>query len=65
MCTFRGRTHTFTYSGKGYKFYDGGKICEMTGYGKIGLLLDFSTGKARKYNFDSQEKLISEILRWK
>lgn len=65
MCCFRGRTHTFTYSGKGYKFYDGGKICEMTGYGKIGLLLDFSTGKARKYSFNSRDRVISEVLRWK
>jgi hypothetical protein len=65
MCAFKGRTHTFTYSGKGYKFYDGGTICEMTGYDEVGLLLDYSTGKSKKYTFDSQDRLISEILRWK
>lgn len=65
ICCFAGRTHTFTYSGSGYKFYDGGSICEMTGYGKIGLLLDYSTGKSKKYTFDSQDRLISEVLRWK
>jgi hypothetical protein len=65
MCAFKGRTHTFTYSGKGYKFYDGGSICEMTGYDEVGLLLDYSTGKSEKYTFDSQDRLISEILRWK
>jgi hypothetical protein len=65
ICCFQGRTHTFTYSGSGYKFYDGGSICEMTGYGKIGLLLDYSTGKSKKYTFDSQDRLISEVLRWR
>jgi hypothetical protein len=65
ICCFSGRTHTFTYSGSGYKFYDGGSICEMTGYGKIGLLLDYSTGKSKKYTFDSQDRIISEVLRWK
>lgn len=65
MCAFKGRTHTFTYSGKGYKFYDGGSICESTGYDEVGLLLDYSTGKSRKYTFDSQDRIISEILRWK
>jgi hypothetical protein len=65
MCAFKGRTHTFTYSGKGYQFYDGGSICESTGYDEVGLLLDYSTGKSKKYTFDSQDRIISEILRWK
>ena len=66
ICCFKGRTHTFTYSGKGYKFFDGGKIVEMTGYGKIGFLMDFSKGYSKKYgNFDSDKKVISEVLRWK
>ena len=59
ICCFKGRTHTFTYSGDGYKFYDGGTLTEMAGYDKIGFLLDYSKAV---YN---ENRYINEVLRWK
>lgn len=51
---FKGRTHTFVYSGIGYLVYDGGHAAN---YSKTGILVDYSKKNA-KYQ-------ISEILRWK
>lgn len=52
---YRGITHTSVYSGKGYKFYEGGGQC---GDYSNGVLLDYS----KNYYKD---KKIAEVLRWK
>ena len=59
IITFKGRTHTFVYSGVGYKCYDGGQAAEIKGYSKVGITVDYTTvGSYKKVP-------ISEILRWK
>jgi hypothetical protein len=58
ICAFQGKTHTFTYSGDGYKFYDGGTVVELAGYAKVGICIDYSSVKYYKDN------KIGEILRW-
>lgn len=59
IITFKGRTHTFVYSGEGYNFYDGGQAAENKGYSKVGILVDYT--KVSSY----KKVAISEILRWK
>lgn len=51
-------THTSTYSGSGYKFYEGGGQCVKDGSYPNGVLMDYSK------NYYKNKK-ISEILRWK
>jgi hypothetical protein len=58
ICTFENQTHTFTYSGIGYLFYDGGTVVSMQGYSNVGLLMDYSSVRYYK------NKTISEVLRW-
>lgn len=58
ICCFKGRTHTFTYSGEGYKFYDAGSLCQRAGYSKVGCCPDYTV---LKYN---EDRYINEILRW-
>lgn len=53
---FRGMTHTFVYSGSGYKCFDAGGAADKRGY-ENGILLDYSKVNAKK--------LISGVLRWK
>ena len=58
LCAFTGKTHAFTYGGQGYKFYDGGTVVQLAGYGKVGFKLDYSGVKYYKKN------TIGEVLRW-
>ena len=58
IVAYKGRTHTSVYSGKGYKFYEGGGSCVKDGHYPDGILVDYSK------NFYKDEE-ISEILRWK
>ena len=55
---YKNITHTSTYSGSGYKFYEGGGQCVKDGHYPDGILLDYS----KNYYKD---KKIAEILRWK
>lgn len=58
IITFKGCTHSVTYTGSGYKVYDGGSVTEKLGYSKTGIKVDYSEGYYKK-------KKISEICRWK
>jgi hypothetical protein len=58
ICAFKGKTHTFTYSGVGYKFFDGGSVVQKAGYSKVGFLMDYSKVSSYKKN------TIGEVLRW-
>lgn len=58
ICCFAGFTHTFTYTGKGYLFYDGGGAAESRGYKKVGMCIDYT--KVASY----KNRKISEVLRW-
>ena len=58
ICCFKNRTHTFTYSGVGYCFFDAGSLAQMSGYTNVGCRPDYS-----KITYYSDRK-ISEILRW-
>ena len=51
-------THTATYSGEGYFFYEGGGSCVKNGHYPNGIKLNYGE------NFYRNKK-ISEILRWK
>lgn len=55
---YKNITHTSTYSGSGYKFYEGGGQCVKDDHYPNGILLDYSK------NYYKNKK-ISEILRWK
>lgn len=50
-------THTFVYSGQGYKFYEGGGVCAKNDY-ENGILVDYA-----KTSYKNRK--IAEILRWK
>ena len=52
IIAYKGKTHTFVFSGERCKVYDGGHSAE---YPKVGVLVDYSSRKEK----------ISEILRWK
>lgn len=58
ICAFKNQTHTFTYTGVGYEFYDGGSVLENAGYSNVGLRFDYSKKSYYK------NKVISEVLRW-
>lgn len=51
-------THTATYSGNGYYFYEGGGSCVKNGHYPNGIKLNYAE------NFYRNKK-ISEVLRWK
>lgn len=53
---FENLTHTFVYSGSGYKFYEGGGACVKDGHYPAGILVDYS-----KNSYKS--RIISEVLR--
>ena len=59
ILVFEGRTHTVTYTGKGYLVFDGGSAAAARGYSKVGIVLDYSEVGAYK------NAKISGILRWK
>lgn len=55
----KNHTHTFAYTGKGCKMFDGGSRAERKGYSKVGIILDY-------YKIDFYDhKPISSVLRWK
>lgn len=57
ICCFKGLTHTFAYTGKGYKFFDGGHAA---------IKNDKYSGIVVNYNKNHfKKKKISNILRWK
>lgn len=58
ICCFKDITHTFTYSGTGYYFYDGGELAEKRGYSKHGIYMNYNVGYYK-------DKKISQVLRWK
>lgn len=58
IIAFKGGTHTFVYSGKGYKVYDGGHAALRAKY-KTGILMDYSKVLSQR------GRKISCICRWK
>lgn len=60
ICTFKDHTHTFTYTGYKYTFYDAGSHTQKLGYNKKGMRVSnyhtYSNYKNRK---------IGEVLRWR
>ena len=58
ILSFENCTHTVTYTGKGCLVYDGGHAAQSRGYGKVGILLDYSKVSPWK------NKKINQILRW-
>jgi len=50
---FKGKTHTFVYSGNGFFVYDGGRSAK---WAKDGILVDYSKHHAND--------IISEVIRW-
>lgn len=57
IITFKGKTHTVSYTGDGYNVFDGGSAAEKRGYAKVGIILNYAV-------VDKNYK-ISEIMRWK
>lgn len=58
IVAYKGHEHVSTYSGSGYKFYEGGGLCEKNKTYPNGVLLDYSK------NYWKSET-ISEVLRTK
>ena len=57
---FKGKTHTFVYSGKDYMVYEGGSSCVRDDHYPKGIMLNYGVGSYRL-----KQCKISEILRWK
>ena len=57
---FKGKTHTFVYSGNGYMVYEGGSSCLKNGHYPNGITQNYGVGSYRL-----NECKISEIMRWK
>ena len=56
FCAFKGRTHTFVYSGEGYIFYEGGHAAMKDGV---------YTGTRVDYSKKNAKGVLNEVLRWK
>ena len=57
ICCFKGLSHTFTYTGKGYQFFDGGHASIKNGR-YVGIVCNYATNYYKK-------KELAYILRWR
>ena len=57
---YKGKTHTFVYSGEGYYVYEGGSYCVRKGHYPNGIKMHYAKDKLRL-----EKDKIGEILRWK
>ena len=57
ICIFKNRDHTFSYTGQGYLFFDGGHAA-MKGNKYTGIIVNYNTNYYKDFK-------LSYILRWK